>query len=52
MAWSHTVSDMTYSPISFQAIDFSKPNCEFVYKGKTYQIKQYLNKYFFKDKNN
>lgn len=42
---------MTYSPISFQAIDFSKPDCEFVYKGEIYQIKQYLNKCFFKDKN-
>lgn len=42
---------MTYSQISLRAINFSESDCEFVYKEKTYQIKQYLNKYFFKDKN-
>lgn len=42
---------MTDSQISFQAIGFSEPICKFVYKGKTYQITQYLNKYLFKDKN-
>ncbi len=32
---------MTHQPISLHEIDFSQPDREFIYKGQTYQIKEY-----------
>lgn len=41
---------MTHQLISLHEIDFSKPDGEFIYKGQSYQIKQYANNYFFRNK--
>lgn len=41
---------MSHQPISLHEIDFSQPDGKFVYKGQTYQIKQYANQYFFRNK--
>ena len=42
---------MTKQP-SLAAIDFSKPDGEFVLRDELYQVKQYLGRYFFKSKQN
>jgi hypothetical protein len=39
---------MTHQAIDLQGIDFRQPDGTFDYKGQTYHIKQYLERYFFK----
>jgi hypothetical protein len=37
-------------PISLRAIDFSQPDGEVVIRGQVYEVKEYLNKYFLRNK--
>ena len=37
---------MTHQFVSLNEINFSQPDCEFVFQEQTYQVKQYLVKYF------
>lgn len=41
---------MTHHPINLHEIDFSQHNGEFIYKEETYQLKEYSNYYFFRNK--
>jgi hypothetical protein len=41
---------MTHQPINLQSIDFDQPDGEFTFKGQFYQVKQYSNVYFFRNK--
>lgn len=41
---------MAHQPINLHEIDFSQPDREFIYKRQTYQIKNYSNYYFFRNK--
>lgn len=38
-------------PINLKSIDFSQPDGEFIYNKETYQLKSYLDRYFFRNQN-
>jgi hypothetical protein len=51
-AQKYRLAAMTHQPISLHEINFSQPDGYFFFQEQSDRVKQYLGKYFFKNKSN